>query len=152
MDDPVATHRPHAAALYNRAWELLETADRTPEQDREMIAAAFGSRYHWQLAGGPEQIAVGDWMIANVAARLGLADTALLFARAAVEAAEAHDEFADYVLASCYEGMARAQATAGNDAERDRYIELSKKALQRIEEDDDRQVIEDQLRSVPGYR
>jgi hypothetical protein len=150
--DLAGAHKRFAVDCYNAAWELLERADRTPEEDRRMLSAAFASRHHWDALGRPEQTCVGDWMVANVASRLGFAGVALTYARAAVDAAEANDGFADYVLASCYEGMARAFACAGDDAERDRFVEACKGALARIAEDDDRAVIEDQLRSVPGYR
>jgi hypothetical protein len=39
-----------------------------------------------------------------------------------------------------------------NDAERDRYIARAKEALANISDADDREVIERQLSSVPGYR
>ena len=36
-----------AADLFNHTWTLLETPDRTPAQDDEMIHSAHASRYHW---------------------------------------------------------------------------------------------------------
>ena len=43
-DDEVARwHRRFAIELFNRSWDLLEEADRSPDDDAEMLAAAFGS-------------------------------------------------------------------------------------------------------------
>ena len=40
--DP-ATQRALAVALFNRVWELLEKADRTAEDDHELVNAAHAS-------------------------------------------------------------------------------------------------------------
>ena len=47
--DPIdtATHRLIAVRLFNRVWEFMEKADRTSEEDDEMLHAAHASRYHW---------------------------------------------------------------------------------------------------------
>jgi len=36
-------HRRFAIDLFNRSWDLLEQTDRSPDDDAEMLAAAFGS-------------------------------------------------------------------------------------------------------------
>ena len=47
IDGQSGWHRQVAVDTFNRAWELIELDVRTPEQDREMLALAFTSRYHW---------------------------------------------------------------------------------------------------------
>ena len=73
--------RRFAVDLFNEVWALLETTDRTPEQDERMIHAAHGSRLHWEAAGTAENMAVGDWLCSRVYAVLGRAEPALYHAR-----------------------------------------------------------------------
>ena len=63
-----------AADLFNHAWSLLEQADRTPDQDDEMIHAAHASRYHWGEVGTAGDRARGEWQWARVYAVLGRAE------------------------------------------------------------------------------
>jgi hypothetical protein len=58
-------HRRFAIDLYNAAWTLLDSPNRTPDQDGDLLAAAFGSRWHWGQVGSDEQWAVGDWLLAS---------------------------------------------------------------------------------------
>ena len=56
-----AVHRGLAAALFNHVWTLLETSDRTRDQDDEMLHAAHASRYHWSQTGAEaEPLPAGD--------------------------------------------------------------------------------------------
>jgi hypothetical protein len=142
-------NRRYAVELYNAAWDLLDSPDRTAAQDDEVLAMAFASRYHWGAAeGGDEQLAIGDWFIGHVAAQVGLADVALRFSTRALDRVEAGGG-GGWLLASVYEGMARAHACAGDAAERLRFTELAEAALGAIDDPEEREVIEDQLRSIP---
>jgi len=141
--------REEAIAAFNRAWELIDRPDRSPDDDDDMLAAAFASRYLWDSIGGDEQRAVGDWQIAHVASLLGCAALALSRAERALERV-VRNSWTDWRLASCYEGMARAHATAGNAAQRDRWAGLCREVVDALEEEEDRELITSQLASVPG--
>lgn len=52
--------RRFAASAFNRAWELIDRPDRSSDEDMEMLASAFASRFHWDRVGGDEQRIVGD--------------------------------------------------------------------------------------------
>ncbi|MGD1012001.1 MAG: hypothetical protein ABR925_05665 [Acidimicrobiales bacterium] len=138
-----------AVAAFNRAWELIEATGRTGEDDAEMLAAAFASRCLWDLVGGDEPCAIGDWQIAHVASLLGYADLSLSRANSALQLVVA-DGWTDWRLASCYEGMARAEAAAGNRAERDRFAALAREVLAGLDDEEDRELIASQLASIPG--
>jgi cation transport regulator ChaB len=149
-DDQFESHKRFAASAFNRAWELIEKPDRSGDDDMEMLAAAVASRFHWERVGEDEQRVVGDWQIAHVASLLGFPDLALAYARASLDRAVTNG-YAGWRLASCYEGMARANAAAGHMDERDRFIGLAESALEAEENDEERDVIASQLRSIPGY-
>jgi hypothetical protein len=152
--DPIVApdiQRRLAVALFNRSWELLEQADRSPADDRELLASAMASRLHWQGIGTEENYAAGDWLVAHVASRLGHAGLALDFATAAYETVAAADPPLEFwLLASAMEGLARAHDTAGHDAERDSWAAASREVLAVVIDDEDRELIAAQLSSIPG--
>ena len=148
-EDESRWHKRTAVELYNRAWELMEAEARTPDHDVEMVVAACASRHHWSVVGGPVEVATGDWQIARALSLLGDGGASLRFARAALDRIQATLDAPDFMLASCYEGVARAAAAASDRAERDRNIALAREALTRIAEDDDRDEIARQIDSVP---
>jgi hypothetical protein len=148
VEPPSTWHREMAVATFNRTWELIEKRDRSENDDSEMLRSAFASRYHWEQVGGDEERAVGDWQIAHVASLLGHAALALRYARSALDITIGH-QWRGWRLASCYEGMARAYAVTGDRGDRDRYVALARDELERIDDPDDRALIEKQLAAVP---
>ena len=143
------THRELAADTYNAAWDLLDSPERTTEDDDRVLMLAFASRHHWGEAGADdEQLAVGDWFIGHVAAHVGLAGVAQRFSQRALDRVEAAG-VGGWLLASAYEGMARAAAVAGNVEDRSRYVALATTALADVDDADEREVIEEQLQSIP---
>jgi hypothetical protein len=147
-DDAPAWHRTFAGAAFNRSWDLIDKADRSPADEAELLTAVFASRYHWEPIGNDENKAIGDWQIAHAASQLGLAPIALRFATAALERTQAAGRD-DWLLASCYEGVARAHAIAGSPGERDRYIALARAVLDTVEDPEDRELIESQISTIP---
>ena len=146
-----AGQRTLAVRLFNRTWEMLERADRGAPGDREMLASAMASRLHWEGIGTDENLAAGDWLVAHVASHLGYADLALDFATAAHQRASgATPELPLWLLASTQEGLARAHAVAGHDDERDRWASDARATLSGVDDDEDRELIESQLDTVPG--
>jgi hypothetical protein len=96
-----------AAAAFNRCWELLETPGRSNDQDRELLTAAFASRYHWASIGDAEQLITSDWIVSRAAAAVGEAELSVTYATLANDAAEGA-AVTDWSLASTAEGLARA--------------------------------------------
>jgi len=144
----VSDHRELAGETYNAAWDLLDSHERTRDEDDAMLTLAFVSRYHWGRAGGEdEQLAVGDWFIGHVAAHLGMANVAARFSGRALERVRATG-IRGWLLASVYEGMARASACLGDAAERSRYEAMAEEALDAIDDPEEREVVEEQLRSI----
>ena len=144
------THRALGVGLFNRAWELMETADRTPEQDDELIHTAHASRYHWMFAGEPVRLARGEWQCARVYSTLGRGEPALWHARRCLAILEANGGgLDDWDIPTAYEALARASAVAGDVAARDEWAAKSRAALAGIADPDDRGVIEQDLATLP---
>lgn len=149
MTEPGREDREHAVEAFNRSWELLE-AERTPDEDVELLTAAFASRWYWGKVGGAKQLAIGEHQIAKVASALGYADLALHYARRAWDSGEANG-WLDWRRAIFAEGMARAHHAAGDAEARDEWLRIAAEALSTVEDVEDRAVVEQQLREIPGW-
>jgi hypothetical protein len=145
-----ATRRALAVGLFNYTWTLLENHDRTPVQDDEMLHAAHASRYHWGEVGEPVNLSRGEWQVARVYCVLGRAEPALYHARRCVELNEANEAREDWELGSAYEAMARASAVAGDFAARDEWQARAAAELPKIQDAEDRQILEQDLATLPG--
>lgn len=75
------------------------------------------------------------------------AEPALYHGQRALEICQANG-IADFDIAFAYEALARANAVAGNQPERDRYVELARAAADGIAKEDDRKYFLDQLETV----
>lgn len=141
-------HRSEAARLYNSCWEYLEREDRSSDDDAMLLINAFASRHHWQVVGQLEQWICGDWMISRAAAAAGYGDLAVTFARRA-EGESRAPGVADWLVASCAEGLARAYGAAGDVGLRDEWLVRAQGLVKSIGDDEDRSIIAEQLASVP---
>ena len=91
--------------------------------------------------------AISDWQIAHAASRAGCGDVATAFARSAYDRARAAD-LPTWLKASTAEGSARAAATKGDTASYERYANECRELLDRVEDADDRAVVEAQLNAI----
>ena len=109
--DP-ATERVVAVALFNHAWTLMEVADRTEEQECELVHAAHASAYHWMKVGNAVNRARSEWQCSRVYAVLGRAEPALWHARRCLGFCE-REGIGDWDLAFAYEALASAATRRG---------------------------------------
>lgn len=146
------THRALAAGLYNRTWQLLEReADRTPDEDDELVHAAHASAWHWRQASDGVERARGEWLCARVYAVLGRGPAAVAHARRCLDLLDAGPAgVEDWDRAAACEAMARALAVAGDAAGAAAWRVRTVAALDAIVDPEDRAVIEQDLATQPG--
>lgn len=146
-------HRRLGKDLYNHTWSLIEKADRTPADVDEMLDAAHASAWHWSKGGGTlANAARGQWQIARVYSTLGWGDPALRHARRCVELVEAAMSAGvadDWDLPAALEGLARAQAVAGDRDAAEATRAQARQALANVADPEDRQLIEQDLETTP---
>jgi hypothetical protein len=148
MTSDTVDDRAVAVATYNRCWDLLDQGTRTAAEDAELLTAAFTSRYHWQIVGGETQTIVADWMVSRAAGETGAADVAVRFAHLAQEGVEGTEQ-EPWLRASILEGLARAYAQAGDRDRREEYLQAAWAALDEEPDPENREVIAEQIQSVP---
>jgi DNA-binding transcriptional MerR regulator len=137
-------------ALFNRTWQYLEMTDRTQEQDDYMVHMAHASRFHWEESGlgKAENNARGEWQVSRVYSVVGRGEPAVYHALRCLEICEANG-IGDFDIAYAYEALARAHAVAGNEDEARRFAGLASGARDGIEEDDDRELFDSDLATLP---
>ncbi len=134
-------HLAFAKRTNGEVWGLLEKDQRSEDEDRRMLLAAYASQYHWLHVGTVVNQQRGEWMIARVYTVLGIADQALQHANRCVELTESFkDQMEDFDIAFAYEGLARANALAGNRQEAHRNLELAKAAGEAIADAEDNEI------------
>jgi len=144
-------HKKMGVDLYNMTWDLLEKADRTPDENVRMIHAAHASRLHWGEFGQPVNLARGEWQTSHVYAVLNRPEPALYHAQLSLEICRAND-IVDFDLAFAHEAVARAQALDGNMAGAKASIAEARKAADIIKEEKDKTYFLSQLATVPGFQ
>jgi tetratricopeptide (TPR) repeat protein len=133
-----------ARQINGRVWELLDKAERSAEEDEEMLAAAYASLYHWLVAGTAVNRQRGHWLIARVHSRLGYGEEALRHARRCLELTTQQPELmADFDVAFACEGMARAYAVLENETEARAYLLKAEEAGRLISDPEDRTIFFD---------
>ena len=60
------------------------------------------------------------------------------------------EELPTWLVASTLEGLARAHAVAGHDEERDAFAADARSVLEAVDDDEDREIVESQLATIPG--
>jgi DNA-binding transcriptional MerR regulator len=138
-----------AADCFNKTWTLMEKADRTREDDDEMIHCAHASRYHWGEIGTAANRARGEWQCSRVYTVLGRAEPALHHARRCLEICESEPgALEDWDLPFAYEALARAYAVGGDSVEMSRCLEQARSLGAAIVDDDDRALLEGDLATI----
>jgi len=142
-----ATERQVAVDLFNHVWTLLETPDRTPMQDDEMLHAAHASRHHWGNVGKPVNLARGEWQCSRVYAVLGRPEPALWHGRRCVALCEEHG-IADFDIAFGWEAIARAQSVAGDRLAAAEAMDRARALSAGIAEEEDRELLLSDLATI----
>jgi hypothetical protein len=145
--DPVR-QRALATVLFNRVWHLLGQQGRSTSQDEEMVNAAHASRYLWTTIGTASQHAIGDWQISRVYATLGRGEPALHHAQLCLASAS-HVPDEPWLLASAYEGLARASAASGDRAAAVGWKSRAVAQLALVEDPEDREIVERDIATLP---
>lgn len=138
--DVAAAHRHFSVKCFNRAWDLIENAERTPEDDRLMVALNQASIFHWLQRDdcNSQRLSVGYWQASRIQALLGNAAEALRQANVCLAYS---GELQPFYLGYAHEALARAHALDGNAQAAARHVELSLELAERVDDKADRELL-----------
>jgi len=148
QDTIIQWHQRFAAACNNTAWELASGEDRGPEEDDQMLTAAFAAAYHWARVGSPLHNARADVTLAHVLALLGQGELALRYARRCLAFFE-NNPCEDWDLAFGHAEVAHAAARLGDHTLHSFHYARAHELGAAILEEEDRQVFLDEFNRIP---
>jgi hypothetical protein len=135
-----------AVELFNRAWTLMETDERTEEQDDELINTAHASAYHWTQVGTPANRARSEWQLSRAYTVLDRPEPALHHARRCLAYCEENPEaIEDWDLPYAHEALARAHALAGEADVAGRHAAAARELAAGVAGAEDREHLEADL-------
>jgi len=146
-EDKKAFHKKLGIDLFNQTWDLIDKKEKTQGEIDRMIHSAHASRYHWEFAGGPVNIARGEWQISRVYALVKRTEPCLYHAKRCLQVTLDND-LKDFDLAFAYEAMARAYAISGDKEETARYLSQAEEAGAQIVKPGDREYFMSELKTI----
>ena len=149
--DVQAAHRYYSALCFNRAWDLIEKPDRTPDEDEEMICLSHAAMWHWMQRTDcmPKNVSIGYWQVSRIYAILGQVDNARRYGQLCLEASRV-EGVPPFYLAYAYEALARSESLAGNRDQAEEYIAQARLLADKIIKTEDRQQLLDDLATIGG--
>jgi len=113
--DSAQGHRHFSVDYFNRSWDLIDQAEKTPAENEQMLFMSIASHCHWQAQPDYDntKASVGYWHTARVYALLGEGDNARAFAEKCL-AVSTGDEVPAFYKAYAYEALARAYQVQGD--------------------------------------
>ena len=112
-----------------------------------MLQTAMTSLWHWSQRedATPQNLSVGNWQVSRVYCLLGQAENARRYAEVSLKLAEGCEPF---YATFAYEALARAEMVAGNKAKMQEYLEKAFTLAEKVEDEEDKQVLMGDLRNI----
>ena len=113
--DIALAHQWFSADCFNRTWGLLDKAERTPEEDEQMISLAHASIAHWREREdcANQNLSIGYWQLSRIHAVLGRAENAKHYGQLCLSVSTEEPPF---FLGYAHEALARAAKVAGDQS------------------------------------
>ncbi|MGZ9159225.1 MAG: hypothetical protein ACXW36_10220 [Nitrospira sp.] len=152
-DDPnldvAAAHRYFSTECFNRAWDLIEKEDRTPEDEEQMLNLSMASLYHWTQRPDctEKERSIGYWQVSRIYALTGRPEMATAYAERCLEVTE-DAELPPFYLGYAYEALARAAMIGRDRSSAMEYIAKARAQAQREQSEEDRQLLLDDLATI----
>ena len=145
--DLAEAHRFFAAECFNRAWDLIEKPERTPDEDEQMVRLNQASLYHWSQREDctNKNLSIGCWQAARIYALLGQADNARRYGELCLRYSQDEGPF---YLGYAYEALARAEALAGQSELVSKYLQEAHRYLAQVTDPEDHQLLEKDLETI----
>jgi hypothetical protein len=138
-----------AVQCNNRSWDLIAKPDRSPEEDRELLAGAYASAFHWERVGTPINAARADLTVAHAHAALGNGQLALFHAQRCLSFFE-RGQGEDWDLAFAHAAVAYAAAVSGDASLHAKHYASAKERGANITDAEDRRIFHGEFSRIPA--
>ena len=147
--DLQAAHRYFSAACFNKAWDLIDQAVRSPAEDEAMLRLSLASAWHWTQRPdcAPSNLSVAYWQTSRIYAILGQADNARRYGQLSLEQCQ-HEGVLPFYLGYAYEALARAEMAAGNAPKTQEYLAQAHEAAERMTDEEAKKMLLDDLATI----
>jgi len=145
--DLAAAHRYFAAECFNRAWDLIDKPDRTPDEEEAMIRLNQASLYHWSQREDctDRNLSIGYWQASRIYTLLGQADNARRYGELCLRYSQ--DEGAFYLGYAC-EALTRAASLEGEPEKAAKYLQQAHQHLAQVTDPEDRELLANDLKTI----
>jgi hypothetical protein len=148
--DVSAAHKYFSAHCFNKAWDLIEKTDRTPEDERLMVALNQACIYHWLQRDdcNNQRLSVGYWQASRIQAVLGNAAEALRFGEVCLSCS---GELKPFYLGYAHEALARAHRLAANAKDSARHLRSAQDLAVKVGEKSERELLIADLEQLKSH-
>ena len=148
-EDVALWQRRLASQANNRAWTLAETLDRSPDEDEEMLQAAFTAMYFWRIVGNPGNRAHAAQLLAHVYALLRLPGPAAHYLSKSLPYF-LQNECAPSELAFAHAVAANVASAEGNAEAQARHYSQALAIMAQVTNTEERAIFNATLRVIPA--
>lgn len=147
--DKQEAHKFFSAQCFNKAWDLIDTPVRTPEEDSMMLALSMASLWHWTQRTDctNENLSVAYWQISRIFAILGQENNSREYGELCLKVSQDPD-LPPFCLGYAYEALARAESSAGNWKKVKEYIQLARGISTKMKDPDTKKQLISDLSTI----
>jgi hypothetical protein len=142
-------HQWFAVSCFNETWSYIDKAERTPEEEEQMLQLTMASAWHWTQREDckPQNLSIAYWQISRVHALCGRGAEAVRYGQLCLDVSQGEgiDPFA---LGYAYEALARGEAVAGNNPKADEWISKASEVAETITDEDAKKMLLDDLATI----
>ena len=144
-----SAHRYFSARCFNRAWDLIDKPDRTPEEDEEMLRLSLAAHWHWTQRDDytPTNASIGHWQTSRIYALRGQPENAHRYGLLCLAASQS-EGVSPFYLGYAYEALARAEAIAGDREKMQIHLAAARRLADSVTKAEDRQALLDDLATI----
>ncbi|MDB5335251.1 MAG: hypothetical protein JWN70_870 [Planctomycetaceae bacterium] len=145
--DIAAAHKYFSAGCFNSAWTLIDKAERTADENEQMLALAHASVWHWRERDDcqPRNLSIGYWQLSRVYALIRHGERAAHYGTLCL--AVSADE-PPFFLAYAHEALARAAALVGDVTVMSEHLAQARRLAEMVQEAEDRQLLLADLETI----
>lgn len=145
--DLAAAHKYFSAGCFNRAWSLIDQAERTADENELMLALAHASVWHWRERDDcqPRNLSIGYWQLSRVYSLIRHGERAAHYGELCLAASVNEPPF---FQAYAHEAIARAAALTGDVTVLSDHIAQARRLAEMVREAEDRQLLLADLETI----